>query len=158
MRYRIRTLLILAAITPPLLAAVLWTVLWNIFPDITDRPQDALSRKATDDLKAMLSTATAIEIGECGPNMPVRANVIRGESLKKLAEATTIVSVTDETEKPIASLMYIQIRIVKNDNVVGQYSYFYPDSLWDTRGERWIVLRMSKRFSDAFEQEVMGIQ
>jgi hypothetical protein len=161
MRYRLRTLIAVAAVTPPILAAIVWLVL----PEDKGRPRNAESRKATDDFRQLFRSATELEIIEAGDAYPLRAKSFQGQSLKRLAEAANIIDVNtypSTVKESIVVNAYIAFRLRKDQEIIAEYFYGYPDSLVDASpgnnsNEYWTKFIMSEKFVRSFLGELTNL-
>jgi hypothetical protein len=156
MRFRLRTLLIGAAVIPIIISAIVW-ICASPNPNI---PRTPASKKATSDLRQLLLSATSLEVVEAGDAMHLRAKSFQGKPLKRLAEAVTIhdLYVTDVPETVVANA-YIHFRLMKDDEVLQDYWFRYPDSLVDDSpkhnpGGHWTILNLSPRFAREFLSEL----
>jgi hypothetical protein len=160
MRFNLRAMLIFATIVPPVLAVLIWVALWNIFPELRDRPRDARSRKATEDFRQLLLSATELQILEAGDAFSLREKSFHGQSLKRLADAVAIVDVkVTNIPSTVVVDAYITFRLLKDDNVLGEYTYRYTNYFVDASSTNnpqghWTILTMSEKFSRAFIHEL----
>src|SRR5690242_7463203 len=89
LRYKLRTLLLIGALSPIVIAGLVW-VLTPADPNV---PPNPASQKATAEIRQMLLSATSLEIIEAGNAIRLGAESFDGESLKRLAQNATIVDV-----------------------------------------------------------------
>ncbi len=160
MRYRVRTLLILAALAPPILAGLIWMLVADFYPELRDRPRTAAARKATEDLRKLFATATRLEIVEAGSAFQLRSNSLEGDSLTRLADSAVIteVQVTNILSTGIAGT-FITFRLLQDDEVLHEYTFQNVSCLIDSspphnRDGYWTVLEMSEMFSRTFVREL----
>src|SRR5688572_1757543 len=126
MRFRLRTLLILAGVAPPILAFLVWA---NTPPD-PERPRNAAAREATAELRQLLASATSLEIVEAGNAFPPRAKSFEGPTLKRIADAANIVEVfvlEKDVSFTVVQDAYLHFRIMKNEQVLREYWFLYPE-------------------------------
>jgi hypothetical protein len=164
MRYRVRTLLIFATLMPPLLAALIWVIIANSFPEIRDRPRDSHARKATNDVRKLFESATELKIIDAGDAFTFRSKSFHAEVLKRLAKVAVIseVEVSNVPESIVAN-GYVRFQLQKGDKVLQEYMYLYSNSLVDASPKNnpagyWTKLKMSEAFDREFRNELTTVR
>lgn len=117
------------------------------------RHADAI-RPYANKLAEALTNATVIEIGDCGPGMTVKSRVIDGDSLKAFVRSATVVDVEPLT-CPISNNMSIELKIRKNDALIDEYVYFYPNTLFSDKQRVWLT--MSDGFAKFVQESMLDL-